>query len=51
MGTDLRLDRAEGEGTPISVRSSADPYFFCYGGGKGRTNNIMELYCQDDHRD
>ena len=33
-GTDLRLDKVEGEGTPISVRSSADPYFFCCGEGR-----------------
>ena len=33
-GTDLRLDKVEGEGIPISVRSSADPYFFCCGEGR-----------------
>ena len=44
MGTEVRVDWPEGKGFPISVKSSADPYFLCLWGGEGRKNNIMEPY-------
>ena len=51
MGTEVRVDWPEGKGLPISVKSSADPYFLCLWGGEGRKNNIMEPYRWDGQRE